>query len=370
MIALWMLYACVLALWLALAGLLLERTARAFGRATRVLWFVVLLSSALLPPILAILSSFDSVASPVVAQHSATGQWRTLVDRVLVAGWLLGSLTALLLALLAQGALLRGRRAWQSATVLGEQVLLASDFGPGVVALGRARIVLPQWALQLDDARLELLLRHESEHVRARDHWLVLAALALLVLFPFNPILWWQYRRLKLVIEMDCDARVLSGRQNVREYAALLLDVGARSRAARLLCAAFAAPPHALERRIRTMLKPKTRISRAALALGAAGVVVCIALACETPGPSSPEPALRSVLGSDRSPPPSPPPQGAANSVSEPEYELRSVDGGEDVEVPIKLRVYEEEVTLPHASERVRQLPPPPPPPPRPGSDR
>ncbi len=105
------------------------------------------------------------------------------------------------------------------------------------------RIVVPIWALELRPSALALLLEHEHEHIRARDHWLLAGGLGLLLLFPINPFLWWQFSRLKLAIEMDCDARVLSGRQDVRSYAALLLDVGRRCRSSRLVFAAFAAPP-------------------------------------------------------------------------------------------------------------------------------
>ena len=61
---------------------------------------------------------------------------------------------------------------------------------------------------------------------------LALAQLALLVM-PWNLALWWQIRRLRVAVELDCDARVLrSG--DVRFYGDLLLDV-ARPRQARLI---------------------------------------------------------------------------------------------------------------------------------------
>lgn len=65
------------------------------------------------------------------------------------------------------------------------------------------------------------MVTHEREHLRALDHRLILLGLALLVLCPFSPVLWWQFSRLKFAIEMDCAARVLAGRRDVRMYAAL-----------------------------------------------------------------------------------------------------------------------------------------------------
>jgi len=228
--------------------------------------------------------------------------------------------------------------------VQGMRVLVSRDFGPGVIALGRAQIVLPDWALQLESALQELMVQHEAEHLRARDHTLILLGLMLLVLCPFNAVLWWQFRRLKLAIEMDCDARVLAGRRDVRRYAALLLDVGERSRTSHLVFAAFAAPPHAIERRIRVMLdrKPRSRLLTAGLA--GAGALVIAVLACQTPEPQSPEEPLRQALGLVPEPPPPPP---------HPPEEGLSYDLLREVAEPVI--IVEEE-----------RLPPPPPPPPRP----
>ena len=379
MIMLWMLYALAIALWLTLAGLLAERALRALGRSARLLWFAVLICSALVPLVMALLAA--SAPQSAEASFSAAGAgWRTLIDRLLVAGWVGSGFGVAATVLLSGGALQRARRHWRPAQVQGTTVFVAPDLGPGVVMLGRAQIVLPAWALELDAARLDLMVRHEHEHMRARDHWLIMGALVVLLLCAFNPVLWWQFKRLKLAIEMDCDARVLSGRQNVREYAALLLDVGARSRAARLLFAAFATPPHAIERRIRTMLEPRSKTRRTTLALGAAGVVVCTVLACETPEPSSPEPALRSVLGSEKEeapPPPHPPeaPPRPAERLYEKIIDPNATTGSEkplDIEVVIDpnattgARKLQDRERLEYkvTYDEVRLKPPPPPPPP------
>src|SRR6185503_15006045 len=140
--------------------------------------------------------------------------------------------------------------------------------------------------------------------LRARDHWLLFIGLFALAICPINVGLWWQYRRLKLAIEMDCDARVLSGRQDVRGYATLLLDVGKRCRTGHLALAAFAAPPHAIERRIRMMLDPKPKSHRLLAGACAVCAVVIGVLACSTPEPASPDVAVRNALGLQKSEPP------------------------------------------------------------------
>jgi TonB family protein len=94
------------------------------------------------------------------------------------------------------------------------------------------------------------MLLHEGEHVRAGDTRLVLAGLLLLAAAPWNIPLWWQFRRLRQAIELDCDARVLKRAPDARRYGSLLLEVG-RRRTAPVMVVALADPPSFLERRIR-----------------------------------------------------------------------------------------------------------------------
>ncbi|MGH6952361.1 MAG: M56 family metallopeptidase, partial [Vitreimonas sp.] len=307
MIAQWLAYAILLAFWLCLISLLGERALRLLGRSARFIWVSALIMSALLPIGVAIVSASTGTvghAGDLFGMGAASRTpWLLAFDRVLLLAWFAASVILALVVLQARRSLRHASRNWRPAQLHGASVMLSHDFGPGVIVLGRPRIVLPGWALDLDAAVRELLVRHECEHLRARDHWLILLGLGLLVLFPFNPMLWWQVARLKLAIEMDCDARVLSGRQNVRAYAALLLDVGERSRTGRFAFAAFAAPPHAIERRIRMMLNPKSKRWPVAVVLSAAGAVAIGVLACQTPEPESPEAAIRAAIGIADEPP-------------------------------------------------------------------
>ena len=348
MIALWVLYSIAFTFALSLAAVLLERALRWAGRSARFVWLVALVWSFAFP----FWSALTRTPTPPVRESTGTARAGlqsvlstagSLLDRPLLLAWVALSTTLVIALALAQRALLHQRGHWQERRVADTDVLVSSNLGPGVWALGRARIVIPQWCLALRPHESALLIAHEREHLRARDHWLLLTGLFALVICPINVGLWWQFRRLKLAIEMDCDARVLSGRQDVRGYATLLLDVGQRCRTGHLALAAFAAPPHAIERRIRMMLDPKPRSHRLLAGACAVCAVVIGVLACSTPEPAAPDVAVRNALGLQK--------------FEEPHVVDLSREANE-----VHYRTVEDKKA---ANDDV--LPPPPPPPPRPG---
>jgi hypothetical protein len=175
-------------------------------------------------------------------------------------------------------------------------VLVAPNAGPAALADAGGRIVLPTWALEMDDERRALMLAHERAHLAARDPQLLTAAVGAIALMPWNPALWWQYRRLRVAVEIDCDRRVLRRHPDVASYGALLLDVARRGASHRHhLAAAFSGPTPttSLERRIRTMTSRRPRHAAVrALAVAALGAGLAIA-ACEAPHPTGLRPASR-----------------------------------------------------------------------------
>jgi hypothetical protein len=82
---------------------------------------------------------------------------------------------------------------------------------------------MPRWTLDLDLTLRTMLLRHEREHLEARDPLLLLLALLAAVLVPWNLPLWWARKRMLLAVEVDCDRRVLKAHPDVRRYGQLLL---------------------------------------------------------------------------------------------------------------------------------------------------
>ncbi|HEX9938708.1 MAG TPA: M56 family metallopeptidase [Longimicrobium sp.] len=323
MIAHWMLYCVAVGTLLSAGAVALELALRPLGRGTRWVWAGAMLLSLAIP---AGARAFGSLrpapaAVPVQTLTAGVGGEAGAAPARRARGWLAealaperlqtplavlwiasSALAALALAGMA-GALGRRRRAWAPAQVDGVPVLVSPDVGPAVVGLFRSRIVLPRWALDADAEARALVLRHEQEHVRAGDPRLLAAALAATVLTPWNPAVWWQLRRLRLAVEVDCDARVLARRGDVRTYGSVLLEMGRRTTHARpAASAAFAEPVSTLERRIRIMTAPRVRrpLLRAA-GLGAVAVALAIA-ACETPTPMQPSPGgTRQVAGPEGS---------------------------------------------------------------------
>lgn len=302
MIAYWMLYALAVGALVTLAALAMEGAMRAFARPQRWVWGAALVLSLAIPaaarwlpraPEPAPAASSDEVSGrrmrladfPAATAEDFARFDAAALDRPLALGWA-GLSGAAVLALLGAAVLLaRRRRGWRAAEVDGVPVLLSADTGPAVVGLFRSRIVLPAWVMDADPDERALLLEHEREHVRAGDPRLLALGLLAVALAPWSPAAWFQLRRLRLAMEIDCDARVLARRADVRAYGTLLLEVGRRGAGGRLAAAAFSEPVSFLERRIRIMTSPRVRFPWLRAAGFGAVAVTMIVAACEAPGP-------------------------------------------------------------------------------------
>jgi len=134
--------------------------------------------------------------------------------------------------------------------VVGSLTRLADPLPSGV---GLDTLLGAGWAMGMHPREQELMLRHDTEHCKAGDARLIGAALLLRILLPWNVPLWWQVHRLRAAIEIDCDRRVVHRSADVKRYAALLVEIGARRTAARWSALAFARPIPLIERRILAM---------------------------------------------------------------------------------------------------------------------
>jgi TonB family protein len=303
----WMLFAAAVGALASVAALAAERALRLHRLPTRWPWAMAMAATLVLPFVLpapasppAVVRGMGMEMAPAAAPRvvpaaaprpSATmGMW---VDAALPWAWGCASVAAAAALLIAAMRLARRRRGWTDGTVAGERVLLSDGVGPAVIGFVRPRIVLPRWALAWAEPLQRLMLRHEREHVRAGDPLLLLGGLLALAAMPWNPALWWQLRRLRLAVEVDCDARTLRGEGDVLAYGRLLLDVGRLGGAPAVPLVAFSEPRSLLEQRITAMTAriPRDRARRALgwTALGALAAVTAAAL----PVPARPHlPAL------------------------------------------------------------------------------
>lgn len=312
MIALWMLYATIVAGVLAIAALLLDRAASATLRQRRWIWMIALGLSAAIPAWTAVAPRIgfarvsrivDPGSIPVTgakalgdaspsrlaeliahAEPRALGRW----DATLRNLWLSTALLALTGYVAASWYLARRRRTWRTTDVDGVRVMVAPATGPAVMGALRPMIVLPEWALGLDADQRALMLEHERQHVRARDPLALHAAASIALLMPWNPSAWWLIRRLRLAIELDCDARVLAAGRDARAYGNLLLDVCARGISSRpMLAPALFERTSSLTTRILAMRPDRRRFPRARLALGITTALIAAILACDMPSPEA-----------------------------------------------------------------------------------
>ena len=111
----------------------------------------------------------------------------------------------------------------------------------------------------------------------------------MVALTAWNPMTWWQLRRLRAAMEMDCDRRVLRRAPDRSAYGSSLLTVAARASGASLGLAAFTERSLSLKRRIMAMTAKSSRwtaVGGGVLVMS--GVLVGLQ-ACGVDGPLAPE---------------------------------------------------------------------------------
>lgn len=361
MTAAWMLFALVTGGALSAAAAAAEHAVAAAGprRLPRRFVWLVAMAATMVWPTAAWLGasawgapSADAVDGtayrlPVVAVPAGVGAAVRTVDVPLLALWVAASVLLLARLVLSALAVRRWRRAWPAAMVDGVRVRVAPDAGPAVVGLCPMEVVLPAWVLALDAPLRALVLRHEAEHRAARDPYLLLAAALATALVPWHPALWWQARRLRLAVEVDCDARVLRADPGPARYAGLLLAVAQRraSPAPRLAPALLGllglpgapAPRSHLERRITAMQRPSSSALRLRQLAFAAAALAAVAAACAVESPdrsTGPRGAVPTVARRVTAPSPG----GETFFEFQVEETVNSIPGGVTVRYPDALR--------------------------------
>jgi bla regulator protein blaR1 len=305
----WMVYVLVVTLALSIAALSAEPALRMRQRATRWVWVAASLASLAVPTLIASISiRIPSITAPdvpgkhivlrdltslplhelsPVALPSVASPAEASLDAHLKTAWLIasGGLSLLLVASVAQ--LIWRQRRWTRTTVAGVGVQVAPGIGPAVVGLLRPRIVVPPWVVESDPQVQALVIAHEQSHLAARDPLLLTTGLALLILMPWNLPLWWQVRRLRRAIEVDCDARVLNAGHDLARYGETLIEVGRRQSAFLGTVAAMSESRSFLEQRLQIMLKKPGKWWKLSAALLGGASVCLVAVAVQVTPPNS-----------------------------------------------------------------------------------
>ena len=335
MSAAWMLYLLLVGTLIALAARLLASAMRTFGLPTRWVWAGALAGVVVLacvaprqevyqreiaPSVVARAIPAPSAASasldllaPLRAAYRVVddGAMRTLsllarrVPRPMatgfVAAWVAGSAMLLVLFVAVNVRIARARRRWPMSQACGTSVRVAPHSGPAVLGLLRAEIVVPRALLQRDAEEQRLIVAHEREHLRARDHLLLAGAWLVAIALPWHPAVWALINRLRLAIELDCDARVLSAGESPTSYGALLIDVAAHHGGIRMGALALADGPSHLERRILAMNAPRKRHALAYGALLSGFGALLVLAACEAKVPTESQIAQMDVARAEKS---------------------------------------------------------------------
>lgn len=260
------LYVTVIGAFFGVVGLLTERVLPA-AWSRRWLWCVVIVASIVVPPYSRVHNTSSMMAAfeeraPLVnwmdpAWFLRAEAQNPLIQLVWVTATALlfvwGATSIVRVALMVRSA--RRKDNVQSEIVDGVPVVVTNSLGPATVGLIRTRVLLPRWVLALPGVQRQYVVRHEEEHRRAHDALLLFFMSLGLLLLPWNLALWWQLKRLRLAVEMDCDNRVVAALGNPSVYGELLFKVAeASSRSPRLQPAFIGGGM--LEKRLTALLRP------------------------------------------------------------------------------------------------------------------
>jgi bla regulator protein blaR1 len=309
-VLLWMLYVIVVSIFLSAAALAAEHAERVRRGSTRWVWALGIVASLLVPASIASVSiqlpQIPNFVTPAVSQRIVALRQMTVkelspstflgagarqfaarpsLDILLKRAWFAASVAMLLALLFSAAYLFYRKRRWERGTLAGAPVYITEHAGPAVVGIFRPRIVIPRWVQESSPEVQRHVIAHEQAHLDAHDVGLFTGALFLLVCMPWNLPLWWQLRRLRYAIEVDCDARVLKAGHDTVSYGETLIEVGQRRSIYMGAVAGMSESKSFLEDRINIMVRKPARWWRvSAAALGFLSLAL-VAVAAEVGPP-------------------------------------------------------------------------------------
>ncbi|MGV7241494.1 M56 family metallopeptidase [Caballeronia sp. M23-90] len=302
----WMIYAVSVSAVLSAAAFTAEHSLRNRRKASRWLWLLAIVASLAIPVAMSSVSIEipldlrSSVPRNVIALHEMTSThfspaiwienhdgdssgFRNIQSHAKNV-WCCASILMIMFLLGTAVHLQWRKQQWTNAFVCNVPVYLSPDIGPAVVGLLRPRIVLPVWLLDSPLEQQAAVIAHEKSHIDAHDPALLTIALFLTALMPWNFPLWWQLRRLRCAIEVDCDARVLKAGHKLAVYGETLIAVGERQSRYLGSVAGMTESRPFLERRLKLMLrKPAKRQLLVAVLLGCMSITLATLAAQVSP---------------------------------------------------------------------------------------
>lgn len=324
MILSWMAYSAVVGAVLLSGAAALARLLRTAGRPERFVWAGGLAGAVVIPLVQPLLRAGSTTPAsppgvgvlplpglpPVIPVDAATSALR--LEPVLLTVWLGLSLVQLVRFLRAAARIRQsvipgavapavrpppaGSRHGRGPATPAEAAPLVwtREMGPAVSGFVRPRILLPLWFLELPARERNWILRHEAEHLRARDPLLHGVAVLVRIALPWNPPALLLARGLARALETDCDRRVLHGIEAssshaapTRSYGEALLRVAARRTGPAPALGTFNPRITSLEHRIRTMTTARRRWTPLRAAAAAALVPTALLVACDVPSPTA-----------------------------------------------------------------------------------
>ena len=315
MIAAAMVFSLIVTVLLSGAAFALEKSVALCRFPRRGVWTVALLTSWIFPlammaraqhaPVETVVSirsasvpsiPIGATTAQFVASAISPSHWAPLeLDETLTIVW--GVMSCILLTVWAAAAfrLYRRAKAWPVVDIDGVAVSVTDMLGPAVLGYLHPSIVMPSAVLSQPEAVRSIALKHEQSHIAARDPVLLLLALVLVLFAPWNIALWWQLRRLRFAIEVDCDTRVLEDGVETAAYGETLLSISQQGGLVPLGMVALTEPTSQLERRVQIMMTGPVKYRKVliGLSLAVATSLVLVATGLSAPAAVESSTALR-----------------------------------------------------------------------------
>lgn len=233
MTLIWAAQSVVVALAFGGLGVVTERLIRRSGRQARFAWVASIATTTLISVAafleIPLLPRPLASVLPLNAEALRLSQIMRWPQLVFLGGWIAGS--GWLATRLLYSAWSLRKRVSDSDRVKRSHgfVYQDDDLGPSAAGVVDPVIVVPSWLSEADDAVRRMLIQHQREHARAADPAIIALGWAAVALFPWNLPLWWQFRRLRQAVEVDCDFRVIRATGDPRQYGRVLLEAARSS---------------------------------------------------------------------------------------------------------------------------------------------